>query len=105
MKEVTDIKEFDSLLENNKFVFVDFYAQWCGPCKKIAPYIEDLSLIYDKIKFIKIDIEANKDIEKLSNSLKIESIPTFILFKNGVEYGKVIGCNKDKIKDLLDNDF
>lgn len=102
MKEITDIKDFDLLLENNKFVFVDFYAQWCGPCKKITPYIEELSLIYDNITFIKVDIEANKEIEKLSNNLKIESIPTFILFKNGKEYGRVTGCNKEKIENLLD---
>lgn len=101
MKEISDIKEFNTLVENNKWVFVDFYAQWCGPCKKISPYIEELSLIYDEVVFIKMDIEANKDIEKLSNNLKIESVPTFILFKNGNEYGRVIGCNKDKIKSLL----
>lgn len=102
MKEISDIKEFNALLENNKWIFVDYFAEWCGPCKKITPYIEELSLIYHDIKFIKINIEANENIEKMVNKMKIESIPTFVLFKNGQEFGRVIGCSKDKIKDLLD---
>lgn len=69
------------VLDDKKIVFVDFYADWCGPCKITAPIIEGLSEEYkDKIKFVKINVDNNQE---LASQYGIFSIPTFIIFKNG----------------------
>jgi thioredoxin 1 len=96
--EVSDIKKYDQFLQNNKIVFIDFYAEWCGPCKRIAPYIEDLTDIFDHINFIKIDVDK---MEELSNSFKIKAMPTFVIMKNGKEESRIEGADKVKIKKLL----
>lgn len=98
MLEITNQKDYDRIINENKFVFIDFYTQWCGPCKKISPYIEELSEIFDNIKFIKIDVE---EMPELSNFFKIEAMPTFILLKNKKEERKIVGCDKEKLKKML----
>jgi len=103
IQEITNVKEFEHIIINHKYVLVDFYTQWCGPCKKISPYVEELNKKYNNVKFIKIDIEVNKDIENLSNKLKIESIPTFILFKNGEQKNMITGSSKERLDNLLKN--
>jgi thioredoxin 1 len=96
--EVSDIKEYDQIVKENKIVFIDFYAEWCGPCKRISPYIDDLSELFDHIKFIKIDVDK---MEQLSNSFKIQAMPTFLILKNGKEETRITGADKDKIKKML----
>jgi thioredoxin 1 len=98
MLEITDQKVYEKLIKDNKIVFIDFYAQWCGPCKRISPYIEELSEIFDNVKFIKIDVEQ---MEELSISFKIEAMPTFVILKNGKEETRIVGCDKDKLKKML----
>ena len=98
MLEITDQKVYEKLIKDNKIVFIDFYAQWCGPCKRISPYIEELSEIFDNVKFIKIDVEQ---MEELSISFKIEAMPTFVILKNGKEETRIVGCDKDKFKKML----
>lgn len=67
------------VLEQKGIVFVDFYADWCGPCKMTTPIIEQLSEEYkDKISFVKINVDANQD---LASQYSVFSIPTFIIFK------------------------
>jgi thioredoxin 1 len=99
--EITEKKEYKQIIKENKYVFIDFYAQWCGPCKRIAPYIEDLSDLFDTVKFFKIDIEANSEMEELAISFKVESMPTFVLLENGKEITRIIGADKDKLKKML----
>ena len=98
MLEINDQKVYEKLIKDNKLVFIDFYAQWCGPCKRISPYIEELSEIFDHVKFIKIDVEQ---MEELSISFKIEAMPTFVILKNGKEETRIVGCDKDKLKKML----
>ena len=72
---------------------VDFYADWCGPCRMITPIIEELAEeLHDKANIAKLDIETS---QKTTSSLQITSIPTLILFKNGEEVTRVVGV-KDK---------
>jgi thioredoxin 1 len=72
--------EFEKILNDNKLVFVDFFASWCGPCKMFAPIVEQVSQKYEgKLKVLKVDIDESPEIaEKYS----IQSVPTSILFKN-----------------------
>jgi len=92
-KKVIPVSEtdFDStVLQSGIPVFVDFYADWCGPCNMIAPTIEALSEEYDgKVKFVKINVDNN---QQLSMKYDIMSIPTAMLFENGAVKDSLIGA-------------
>ena len=81
---VNEINEesFQSKVRESKgFVYVDFYATWCGPCKMMHPVLEQLKDEFgDSIRIIKIDVDKN---EAISMQYRIQSVPTFMLFKNG----------------------
>jgi len=83
--------DFDSaVLQSGVPVFVDFYADWCGPCNMIAPTIEALSEEYDgKVKFVKISVDNNQE---LAMKYDVMSIPTGMLFENGIVKDSLIGA-------------
>lgn len=92
---------FDSeVLKSEKPVLVDFWAPWCGPCKALAPVIDELSQEYsDKVKVGKVNVDDNPDI---SMQYGIRSIPTLIVFKNGEVFEQVIGAvPKSEIEKVL----
>jgi thioredoxin 1 len=71
-------------------VLVDFWADWCGPCRIVAPVLEDISNQYaDKFKVAKVDVDENPE---LASDYGIRSIPTMILFKDGKQAGNIIGA-------------
>ncbi|TVZ37213.1 thioredoxin [Alteromonadaceae bacterium 2753L.S.0a.02] len=82
-------------------VLVDFWAAWCGPCKMIAPVLDELSKEYDgKIKICKMDVDANKETPAKFN---IRGIPTLIIFKNGSAEGTKVGAlSKAQLKEFID---
>ena len=82
-------------------VLVDIYAEWCGPCKLIAPIVDELSIDYkDQIKVGKIDADQNSDIV---SKLNIRNIPTVLIFKDGEVVDKVVGLStKSKLSELID---
>jgi thioredoxin 1 len=92
-KKVVPVNEtdFDStVLQSEVPVFVDFYADWCGPCNMIAPTIEALSEEYEgKVKFVKINVDNN---QQLAMKYDIMSIPTGMLFENGTVKDSLIGA-------------
>lgn len=80
---------YDSLVKSNQTVLIDFYAPWCGPCKKMQPLLDELTSQYaGKALIFSINIDENK---KLSRELGIDEIPFFKLYKGGVEKGNFIG--------------
>jgi thioredoxin 1 len=102
--EVTD-EDFEQTIANSKIpVLVDFWAEWCGPCKLLAPRIEALSLeLEGKIKVVKMDIQNNPD---TPSKLGIRSIPTLMLFNDGKVIGTKIGAvDKEVIIEWLEQDL
>lgn len=79
---------------------VDFYADWCGPCRMIAPIIEELSTEFNgKAKVAKLDIEKAQEV---TSEFQVTSIPTIILFKDGNEVKRIVGLrDKDTLKGLI----
>lgn len=72
---------FSELIKGPKPVIVDFYADWCGPCRMMPPILKDVkTALGEDVEIIKIDVDRNS---QLAGSLKIQSIPTIIIFKNG----------------------
>ena len=74
-------EDFESTITDNDIVLVDFWADWCGPCKRFAPIYEKASEEYTDITFAKLDTDANQE---LSGQLGIEGIPTLMAFREGV---------------------
>jgi thioredoxin 1 len=89
---------------NSGLVLVDFWAPWCGPCKMIAPVLEDLdSEIGDKVKIVKVDVDENQE---SAGKFGVMSIPTLIVLKDGELVDKVVGFQpKEALAERLEKQF
>lgn len=91
----------EEVLKSDTPVLVDFWATWCGPCRAVAPVIDELAGEYDDVKFGKVDIDANRNI---AMKYKVESIPTIIVFKDGEAVQRTMGAQpKSALAKLIDD--
>ena len=101
VKEYTNDDFKSEVVESDAPVLVDFWAEWCGPCKVIAPVVEELANDYKgKIKFGKVNVDDNN---MLASEYGVRSIPTLLIFKNGAVVNQIVGAvPKEKITAILD---
>jgi len=101
-RSVNDSDFDQEVLESETPVLVDFWAEWCAPCKMVAPVLDDLANEYDgKVKFVKVDVDGNPE---TATKYGIRSIPTLLVFKDGIPVDQVVGAvPKSVIKKHLDS--
>jgi thioredoxin 1 len=98
-----DDDNFDSEISNG-VTLVDFYADWCGPCRMMTPIVDELAEeLKGKAKIAKLDIEVS---QKITSNFNVTSIPTLILFKDGQEIQRIIGVrDKETLSEIIQNAF
>ena len=99
---VTNVRDdiFNAIIVSNKLVVVDFFATWCGPCRALSPYIDELAANHHNILFVKANIE---EAPVIANELDVKSLPCVIIFENGKEINRVVGFNKQKLQAIIEN--
>lgn len=97
--EVTNENFEEEVLNSEKTVLVDFYADWCGPCKMMAPVVEKIASENADIKVRKINIDNE---EELAIKYRVVSIPTFLVIKNGEEVNRIVGAvDKAELEEAI----
>ena len=99
--QITDAN-FEELLGTGKPMVLDFWAEWCGPCRMVSPIIDELAQEYEgRVTIGKINVDENDDVV---GRFGIRNIPTVIFFKNGEMVDKIVGAtSKDKFKEMFEN--
>lgn len=87
------------VLEETKTVLVDFYADWCGPCKMLSPIIDEIAQEKQEVKFVKINVD---EAQELAREYSIMSIPTLVVIKDGKEKNRTVGLiDKSELLEML----
>ena len=104
ISSMSDSRFNEEVLQSDKSILVDFWAEWCGPCRAIAPILEEVAKEYEnKVSIMKMNVDENPE---TAPNYGVLGIPTLILFKNGeVKARHVGGLTKAQLKSFLDNNL
>ncbi len=104
MNEITSEQWKQQVLNSDKPVFVDFWAEWCGPCRMVSPIVEELSKEYEgKVNFVKVNVDQNRD---LASKYNILSIPTLAIFRKGEVVAQTAGASSiESIRNYIDKNI
>ncbi len=93
---------FASLTNSDTPVLIDFWATWCGPCRAMAPVLDDLKAdLGDRVRIVKIDVDKNTD---LAVEMKVMGVPTFMVYKNGQQIWQQAGVQtKEALKKIIES--
>lgn len=94
MRNINEIEFKDKLLEKDKVILVDFWAEWCNPCKMLTPVLEKLDGEITEVEFMKINVDNHGNI---ADYYSIGSIPTLLMFKNGEMINKIVGFKPEVV--------
>jgi len=102
-REITKLDSkasFDEFLKNagDALVVVDFFAEWCGPCKMIAPKVKKFANDYTDVYFAKVDVDEN---DETAEAEGVSAMPTFKFYKNGKKVDELTGANEKKLEELI----
>lgn len=103
MNDIKSSLEFErEVIHSSSPVFVDFWAEWCGPCRMVGPIVEELAKEYDgKVNFVKVNVD---DANELAAKYNVFSIPTLAIFKNGKIVSQHAGSStKESFKTMMDS--
>lgn len=98
MIEIESAEHFHQVLKENEFVIADFYATWCGPCKKMTPYLEKVHEKNPGLTIVKIDVD---ELRELADLFEINSLPTVFFIREGKIVYKVFGMDEKEINKGL----
>lgn len=98
------MEKFEDLIKSPVPVLVDFYAEWCGPCKAMKPVLEELKqIVGEKARIAKIDVDQH---EELATKYRIQAVPTFILFKDGEAVWRHSGVIKSmELQEIIERHY
>ena len=100
MESITTLEEFNKILSENTNVFLKFSAEWCGPCRALAPKVKKFSEKYENVKFLEADADSSKE---LVTNFKISALPTIIIFHKEKLTARIEGANVRDIQEALED--
>lgn len=98
VESITSLAELEKLIRQGEPIAVDFYANWCGPCRMISPKFETFSTTYSKVKFIKVDVDQAPEIAK---ELAVTALPTFVFFRKGEKVETIVGADPARLEAII----
>ena len=101
VRDVTDSTFDQEVTQSDRLTLVDFWAEWCGPCKMVAPTVEELAEEYrDRLKVCKLDVDSN---QRTTQRYSVRSIPSLLFFKNGQVVETVVGAvRKQRLAEVIE---
>ncbi|CAH8589343.1 unnamed protein product [Schistosoma turkestanicum] len=101
MREVQTEEELEQAIKESetRLMILDFFADWCGPCKRVAPELDKICEEWEDVLFVKLNVD---ELESAAETYAIAAMPTFIAFKGGEKVDEVVGANLDKLREMIE---
>ncbi|KAL5976666.1 hypothetical protein ACLOJK_020999 [Asimina triloba] len=90
--------QFEATAQTNQLMVIDFTATWCGPCRSMEPFLEELAKTNTDVVFVEIDVD---ELMAAAREWSVEALPTFVLVKQGKEVDRVVGAKKDELEKKI----